>query len=188
MNHTPTPSTENQLESVIEQLGLTYTATFVPTKQPAETVRHPELHWVCTLTKGHRHMTIPYRQGCAHVIGYQHYHKNPYERRLHDKMIRTACETGKYVIHKRAWLGELFIQSKAAQPAPKLADVLYCLVLDACVLDTSRFEEWAENFGYDTDSREAEKTYRQCIEQSLQFKNLIGQAALDTLKEAFQDY
>lgn len=179
---------ETELNPVIEQLGLTYTATFVPTKQPAGTVPHPQLHWLCTLTKGKRHISIPYHQGCAHVIGYQHYHKNQYEKRLHDEMIRAACENGKYVRDKRAWLGEIYTQFKAAQPDPKLADVLYCLVMDADVLNTSGFEEWAENLGYNTDSREAEKMYRQCIEQSLQFKNLIGQAALDTLREAFQDY
>mgnify|MGYP000853982119 CR=1 FL=1 len=179
---------ETELNTIIEQLGLTYTATFVPTKQPAKTVPSPQLHWVCTLAKGQRHISIPYREGCAHVIGYQHYHKNQYEKRLHDEMIRAVCETGQYVKNKRSWLSESYIQFKATQPDPKLTDVLYCLVMDAYVLDTSGFEEWAKDYGYNTDSREAEKMYKQCIEQSLQFKNLIGQAALDTLREAFQDY
>lgn len=173
---------------IIDSLKLTYTPVFVPTKQPQEKVEHPQLHWEVTLNKGRQSMTIPYRQGCGHVPGYQQYHKNPYEKRLHDEMIREACETGLYVKHKHQWLTDSYIKSKVKVPEPKLADVLYCLVMDSDCFQMSGFEEWASCFGYDTDSREAEKTYRACLEQSLQFKSLIGQAALDTLQDAFQDY
>lgn len=177
--------TETERNTIINQLGLTYTATFVPTPQPEDKEKHPQLHWLCTLTKGRQSMTIPYHQGCAHVIGYQQFQKNRYERGLHDAMIREACETG---VVRTDWKKDPYISRKVKQPKPKLTDVLYCLVTDSSVLNTSGFEEWASDFGYDTDSREAEKTYRACLDQSLQFKSLIGQAALDTLRETFQDY
>lgn len=177
----------NELErnTIIDQLGLTYSAVFVPTRQPADKVQHPQLHWICTFTKGRQSMTIPYHQGCAHVPGYQQFHKNNYEKRLHDDMIREACETG---IVRADWKLDSYKSRKVKQPEPTLTDVLYCLVMDSSVLNTSGFEEWASDCGYDTDSRKAEKTYRACLEQSLQLKSLIGQAALDTLQEAFQDY
>lgn len=176
---------ETERNTIIDQLGLTYTATFIPTKQPADKVRHPQLHWICTFTKGQQSMTIPYREGCAHVVGYQQFHKNNYEKWLHDAVIREACETG---VVRTNWKHDLCFYRKVKQPEPTLTDVLYCLVMDSDVLNTSGFEEWAKNLGYDTDSRKAEKTYRACLEQSLQLKSLIGQAALDTLQEAFQDY
>lgn len=175
-----------QLQTIIDALGLTYTATFVPTKQPADKVKNPQLHWEITLSKGPQTMTLPYHEGCAHVMGYQQYHKTPYEKRLHDEMIREACETG---VTNTDWAKErYYFKHKVKQPEPKLADVLYCLVTDANVLNSGGFEAWASNYGYDTDSRKAEQTYRQCIDQSLQFKNLIGQSALEQLQEAFQDY
>lgn len=47
--------------------------------------------------------------------------------------------------------------------APTALEVLECLVRDAAgYRDASSFEEWAEDLGYDTDSREAEKTYNAC--------------------------
>lgn len=175
-----------QLQNTINSLGLTYTATFVPTKQPADKVKHPQLHWEMTLSKSRQTMTVPYSQGCAHVMGYQHYHKNPYEKRLHDEMIREACETG---VINTDWVKErCYFKRKVKQPEPKLADVLYCLVMDSDVLNSGGFEEWTSNYGYDTDSRNAEQTYRQCLDQSLQFTNMIGRSALEQLQEAFQDY
>jgi hypothetical protein len=45
--------------------------------------------------------------------------------------------------------------------APQAADVLYSLLLDSSAASQS-FESWASEFGYDTDSRKAEATYRAC--------------------------
>ena len=46
-----------------------------------------------------------------------------------------------------------------AEPTAK--EVLECLVSDAHGVDES-FEDWCGEFGYDTDSRKAEKTYKAC--------------------------
>lgn len=175
-----------QLQTIIDALGLTYAAKFLPTIQPQDKVKNPQLHWEITLRKGCQTMTVPYSQGCAHVMGYQQYHKTPYNKRLHNEMIKEACETG--IVNKDWAREDSYIKRKVKQPEPKLADVLHCLVMDSDVLNNSGFEEWASNYGYATDSRKAEQTYRQCIDQSLQFKNLIGQSALEQLQEVFQDY
>lgn len=177
---------ETELNTIIEQLGLTYNAQFVPTKQPAATVPHPQLHWVCTLAKGAQSMSVPYHQGCAHVIRYQRYHKTTYDKGLHDEMIRQACETG--IVHTNWAQDRTYLHKTIKQPKPKLADILYALVMESDVLNCSGFEDWATNYGYNTDSREAERTYRQYLEQSLQLRNLIGQSKFDELITAFQDY
>lgn len=52
-----------------------------------------------------------------------------------------------------------------AHPADSVdsADVVRGIVSDALsVRDARDFEDWAETFGYDTDSRRAESLYRQC--------------------------
>ena len=48
--------------------------------------------------------------------------------------------------------------------------------------------EWAKDFGYDTDSRKAETTYRACLEIALQLRNGIGEAGFTRLQEASFDY
>jgi hypothetical protein len=56
------------------------------------------------------------------------------------------------------------------------------------VLDSGSFEEWAADYGFDTDSRKAETTYRACLDIALKLRNGIGEDGLRKLQEAFQDY
>lgn len=49
---------------------------------------------------------------------------------------------------------------------PTVEQVLYSLAADAQgVENVDTFEEWAQNYGYDTDSRKAEATYRAVVEE-----------------------
>lgn len=66
--------------------------------------------------------------------------------------------------------------------APKLADVLQCLASDAGALEET-FEDWCSNYGYDSDSRKAEKTYRACVETAQQLVRLFGFDGLRELRE-----
>jgi len=73
---------------------------------------------------------------------------------------------------------------------PKLHDVLYALASDAnefCAPDVPAFEQWADNYGYDTDSRKAEKTYRACKRQSERLKTFLGSALLLDLVECEEE-
>ena len=172
------------LHTTIDALGLTYLPTFRPTPQSRE--KHPQLHWLITLEKGKQRMSVDYQQGIAHVEGYKHsWGKQTLEQRKIEGLYRKTCETGKLYKYMPSFSGAI---EKGTQPPPKLADVLYCLVMDSDVLNYSSYEDWGPELGYDVDSRKGEETYRLCLKQSLAFRNLIGQAALDNLKEAFQDY
>lgn len=71
---------------------------------------------------------------------------------------------------------------------PVFADVLACLALDASVLDSGGFEEWASEYGCDTDSRKAEATYRACLEVALKLRAALGEGGLQALREAAADY
>jgi len=49
---------------------------------------------------------------------------------------------------------------------PSIADVLYCVLMDSGSVENARsFEEWCSEFGYDTDSRKAERIYNGCCRQ-----------------------
>jgi hypothetical protein len=77
-------------------------------------------------------------------------------------------------------------KGEAIQPDP--LDVVYSLISDSNVLDYGGFEGWAAEYGYDTDSRSAESTYRACLEIALQLRAAIGEAGIASLQTAFQDY
>jgi hypothetical protein len=172
--------TTTDIDTTITALGITYQATFRPTPQAGE--KYPQLHWLITLGKGNQRMTCDYHQGIAHVEGYQNHSfgRKTLEWQEQENRYRKTCETG-HIFDK--W-GSI----TGKQPAPKLADVLYCLVLDSDVLDYSSYEEWAPEMGYDMDSRKGEEIYRLCLKQSLAFRNLIGNDVLEQLRKAFQDY
>lgn len=70
---------------------------------------------------------------------------------------------------------------------PSILDVVSSLLLDADVCGRS-FEEWASDFGYDTDSRQAEKIYRACQDIESAWKRAFSAADLELLRELFQDY
>lgn len=46
---------------------------------------------------------------------------------------------------------------------PQLDDVLYALVMDSEALEMC-FEDWADNYGYDSDSISAQKIYQACVD------------------------
>lgn len=60
---------------------------------------------------------------------------------------------------------------------PTKQDVLYCIASELQGIDCARnFEDWASNYGYDTDSRKAERIYHQCVQQASEFRALCGGA------------
>jgi len=63
---------------------------------------------------------------------------------------------------------------------PTLFDVLYSLCSDSFGVDES-FEDWAGDYGYDEDSREAERIYKAVKRQAERFQNLVGEDAYDFL-------
>ena len=69
---------------------------------------------------------------------------------------------------------------KGKEPMQK--DVLDCLASDAAGYENaSGFEDWARDYGYNADSRKAEKTYRMIERQSARLKKFLGDAAYQEL-------
>ncbi len=59
---------------------------------------------------------------------------------------------------------------------PQADDVLDCLASDSAGLENARdFEDWAAEYGYDADSRKAEKIYRVVERQTAKLKGFLGE-------------
>jgi hypothetical protein len=179
-----TTATET-LKDAVAALGLTYKADFVPFSKSrnAKKVTKPRdysLNWKVTINKGSRSITTDYMQGIAHIPGYA---QNTRYTTDQWEALKYACENGKALRNP----GSVIPTGKAI-PAPELHDVMHSLVLDASALDAGSFEEWAGDFGYETDSRSAEKIYHQCMEIALRLRAMIGDAGIEALRAAGQDY
>lgn len=69
----------------------------------------------------------------------------------------------------------LFSQGPAISKEPEAVDVLDCLMNDALGYDKARgFEDWCEEYGYDVDSRSAERTYKAVERERKQLARFLG--------------
>jgi hypothetical protein len=69
-----------------------------------------------------------------------------------------------------------FSQGSAHTKEPTLTDILDCIASDAAGIDNaSGFEDWCSEYGYDTDSRKAERTYNVCVKQAEALKRMFGE-------------
>jgi hypothetical protein len=65
---------------------------------------------------------------------------------------------------------------------PTVDRVLDCLASDACGFDNANsFEDWAAEYGYDMDSRKAERTFKTVQRQADKLKAFLGINAFDEL-------
>jgi hypothetical protein len=78
-------------------------------------------------------------------------------------------------------LTTLFSQGAAHTDFPVEGEVLECLVLDTRDIEETTFEEWASNYGYDEDSRKAEKIYQTCKEVARKLDAMLSSDALAEL-------
>lgn len=66
--------------------------------------------------------------------------------------------------------------------APEAADVLDCLASDSAGVENAQgFDDWASEYGYDTDSRKAHKTYIICKRQAERLQKFLGDEAYNAL-------
>lgn len=65
---------------------------------------------------------------------------------------------------------------------PPLYTVLDCLACDAAGIDNAfGFADWADDYGYDTDSRKAERIYKACVKSAEKLRAFCGCAYSDLL-------
>lgn len=67
-----------------------------------------------------------------------------------------------------------FFTGSAWTRDPNAHDVLESLLSDASSADQS-FEDWCGDYGYDTDSRKAERMYRAVVAQTAKLRRFLGE-------------
>lgn len=175
--------TKEEILALIKTLNVTTETIFVPLSQSRnKDEKHLSLNYAITVTcNGKPIFTTDYSMGVGHLKGY------PHNKRTIDyhNAIQESCESGKDYLELFE-LGARYANPKAV--LPDYTDVWFCLISDADVLNYGSFEDWAWCFGYDPDSRKAEKIYQECLKHALALKGALGYVAMEKLQEAFQDY
>lgn len=175
-----------------------------PTKRPRRS-----LNWRVTIKRNVREIvSLDYSSGIAHCPAYQQFPPKQWEAARHyEARIEFETEQG-FVSSPRfnTWAPQTVLPKMIrdeSKPAyldgsggprkkcpiePGAVNVLACLAMDSHVLDAGGFEEWASEYGYETDSRAAEKIYREVLEQALKLRAGLGAEALDELRDATRDW
>jgi len=181
------------LQQVIERLGLSIRAEFVPfSKSRNAKEKHRSLNWRVTLVKRRDNadgdarfsdiLTTDYSAGIAHCPAYKRLKMGGGRMTVEQaEVIEFETERGRASRNMRLGIG-----GPAINPNP--VDVIYSLTRDSDVLDYGTFEDWAPELGFDPDSRNAESIYRACLEIALKLRNGIGDSDLAALREAAQEY
>lgn len=75
-----------------------------------------------------------------------------------------------------------FSQGSAYYNPPTAAEVLDCVASDAAGFENANgFEDWCSEYGYDTDSRKADRIYNTIEEQRDELERFLGREAFEKL-------
>lgn len=173
---------QTQFESLTSDI--VYSAKFVPYSQSRNAGKRESINWIVSLSVGKQELNTDYSQGIGH-----------FPQVIQNSLVKVTLHTKRVVTNGLIEQGRIpagmlpeIKSSQRALHAPPLTDVLYSLISDASVIDYAGFEDWASEFGYSEDSREAERTYRACLEIALKLRSMLGDTRLEQLRELFQDY
>lgn len=179
------PAEQPTTDELLASWGVKVTSQFVPFSQSrSKKNKDPNLNWTVTVSKDGRDiLTTDYSAGVGHAPAYKKFGDRSF---IGAEAVRKECETGRL---SRVTEGSDFVYTHASKslPPPDAKDVLSCLILDASVLNSASFEDWASEYGYDKDSRSAEAAYRTCLDTALKLKNGLGESVFAQMQEAFRD-
>lgn len=127
-----------------------------------------------TLKRGNRKYAFEFGQS---IMNSQYYQDSIKGRTY---TLNGGCRTGNYSINdikKYQSGGNKLVLVKGEEP--KVYDVLACLQKH----DVGAFEDFCSEFGYDTDSKRAEKTYKAVCDEWLNICKLFTDAEIEQLQE-----
>ncbi len=159
-----------QIETAAAELGLTMQARFVRwsiSRNAGE--KDPSLNWKVTLLhKGKEVLTTDYMMGYGHCRNKPSKQGPPTVAEM--AVIKSECEIGQ------------------GHNSPPFADFLYGIASDASAIDYADFEDWAESYGCNPDSRRDEAIYRACLDYAIRLRHALGESGLEKLRLAVQGY
>jgi hypothetical protein len=168
---------EERALDACRSIGLNVESQFIPFSSSRNNMdEEPCLNWLVTLKlSGLDILTTTYQAGLWHCPAYRDPTLGTAEKK---RAIAQQCETGRF-----GNLGRPGLSIK-----PDSLDVIWSLVSECSVLGYGGFEQWAGDYGFDQDSRLAERTYRASLDNSLKIHAALGAAAIEALAKAFEDY
>jgi hypothetical protein len=178
------PETAKERLAILAPLGLTLHAHYVvpspaerfyPMTSPDGKTPASMFHYRVTLSRPDgRTFTIDYRMGLGHIT------VTPTSRPRH------AHDRAHAV--RQLWYGTTpEWPIRATRKAPELLDVLHSVVLDSEGVHAP-FETWADEYGYDVDSRSAEATYHACRRIANEIRRLLSPAEFAIVQTAVAGY
>lgn len=164
--------------------GISLAVTFVPfSKSRNREEKTPSFNYlVSVVRKDKATKAFDYSMGCAHGVAYNDKKLGSRYCIMRTDAIKAECETG--FSGRDGATG--WMKDKAIKPEE--AAVLSSLSLDAEALDAGCFKDWADNFGYSRDSREAESIYNACIAEALELRAVLGDVLMREMREVVQGY
>jgi hypothetical protein len=134
-------------------------------------------HWLVTLTYETRTMIVFY------TMGYGHCTFKPDVASFDSRREAEKLKGNSYMYpwDKVKDICE-FYGIKILPKQPLLEDVLYSLQLDCAGVEfATDFDDWCSQYGFDTDSRKAERSYHAILQERRDLLHLIGLKAYETL-------
>jgi hypothetical protein len=188
---------ESIVAAICERAGVTMEVAFVPFSQSRNAKprldgkKWESLNWRVTIKRhGREILTTDYAQGVGHApAGKKTAESMQTAVRVMGlsasiakaKMVAYEIETGRVACGYNRSHG---VSGSRPIPAPPIGDVLQPLASDSDVLNYGGFDDWAADFGYDTDSRNAESIYRACVEIATKLRAGLGTDLLSEIRLA----
>ena len=148
------------LDTLIKDYDIKILSDYIPMDGQEE----PRLKWKVRLYRLNESvMELEYTAGMAHAPSYP-----------------AACSVDECRTGLRA--GSTDFKKHYIQPVAR--DVIQSVLLDCNALDYGCFEDWARDYGYDTDSRAAEAIYRLCLQRAVRLRANLGKEKFDALQLA----
>jgi hypothetical protein len=185
----------NKIEQKLNDMGVSMKIEFVPlsksrnAKKEYSRATDYTLNWKVTIFKDGKIIfkDVDYMQGVGHLprgLGNSGYCAPGFSL-IQDKFVKQACETGKYVYN---WKKDSNTNILKDIDIPRIADIIYSLLIDGDAWDYDSFEDWAQSFGYDEDSIKAKKMFDDCMATAVAFHKNFSDQELEDLYDLFVDY
>lgn len=180
-----------EIEALATEIGLTMECSTASGEVDKQNDDWPCIAYTVTLKRNGRTIWAgPYRLGVGHVNWKkrpQQYGPNALTATEEHAFNTMRDKPGAKLKDKQLWADVSAKLARDQKVSPTLPMVLHSLSLDSSAMDAT-FEDWAMDYGYDTDSRKAEATYRACLDSAIKLRAGLGDANLSKLRELAQDY
>lgn len=172
---------------ILADKGIRAEFTFVPfSKSKNSSEPALSLNWSVKLFyKDREIIETPFFQGIGNAPVYEH--KNKFGSKVTFNIaLKRQCEFGKEIYSPFNKDG--YLETGDNIKSPSVADLIYCLLLDADAIDYPTYEDWADTFGFDHDSRKGLALYHECLTTGLKLRSGLGESLLKELRELFSDF